>query len=620
MNLGELLIKLGVSEDEYWAQLQKIKQQTAKVGADIEKSLGNVKLTIDVNDKELTGLNKHLDLKVSHHKKVQSHFDSNPLTVKVDDRALKTLNQRLADLERGITIPIGIDTKSVRVSADSPSGAKGTDRIVKAIEAQGKKSAGEKVAGAIAAPIKAAGSVVKSTIGTIATGSLEKVGRDLSADLSEGLSSGLRQELSYTIGSLDYIGEEIGKDVIKGIISSLGRDGQAIEQAIAQAIGQPVINREGAAVRGQSAEKRSQKNASAKAQSAREFAFFQQNLPEINQQKGEAAFDRKRLQLNAKRVQIKIDEFAEKLGQASIQDQVSEIDEAIAQISKDSGQAKDPAQIESLANKAKQLTNSRSRLLERLDSIREVAEARFEAEIKTIQNIDDQIIARERQLGQYAQAAEGALELGVRSGAKAAKRSPASNPDFFNELAKGARPIERSPASNPDFFNELAKEVAKVSDVAVSAATIPQLRADPELAAGTRATYRPGKNLIAVPEATFKAIENGKATADQIEDLVHELRHSVQFAFGTRKIAQGADPSLGLLSPNRSEARKLGRRIEASTDAAPGDPAAQQNSRAIEQDAYVFAERFTKQIAESLKRQTAEASVYRERGHWWGSG
>ena len=582
MNLGELLIKLGVSEDEYWAQLQKIKQQTAKVGADIEKSLGNVKLTIDVNDKELTGLNKHLDLKVSHHKKVQAHFDSNPLTVKVDDKALKTLNQRLASLERGITIPVGIDTKSVRVAADSPSGARGTDRIVKAIENQGKKSAGEKVAGAIAAPIKAAGSIVKSTIGTIATGSLEKVGRDLSADLSEGLSSGLRQELSYTLGSLGYIGEEIGKDVIKGIISSLGRDGQAIEQAIAQAIGQPVINREGAAVRGQATADRRKKKSVAKDQASLEAEFVSQNLPEILEKGNEVKIDRERLQRIGEKLKAEFNEFSERLGRAEIDAEIAEVDEAIKKLSEELSATEDPKKSKVLAGRAKQLASRKNRLRERVDSIHDIAIKHFDSKIRSISDIDDQLVNREREVGRFGQAFEAAQSLGA--------------PKIKNE----AKVPHLVPTANPTRFNAIARQVASQSGVDLTDIQIPNLVKSGAIKGQTEALYTPQGNKVEVPPELYAAIKSGELTAKQIETVVHELRHAIQLGFGKNKITDGVVEGVDLITPNRQESRKLGRRIERSVGSSSSS-----SVRALEQDAYVFADRFSQEISAQIARELA---------------
>ena len=61
-------------------------------------------LVVKVDDKELTKLNKHLELKRTHHKSVQQYFNSNPLTVKTDDRDIDRSIQKVKELRSEIDL------------------------------------------------------------------------------------------------------------------------------------------------------------------------------------------------------------------------------------------------------------------------------------------------------------------------------------------------------------------------------------------------------------------------------------------------------------------------------------------------------------------------------------
>lgn len=594
LDLGQLLLKIGVSEEEYYAQLERIRQRTAQVGDRIESEIA--KISISVDDSELDGLNRHLDKKVAHHKRVQQAFDRNPLKVKVDGRSLTELNKKLDRLEKGVSIPVSVDNSGLKEANRSAVGKEGSDRIVNAIknlestvQAQGTKSVGDRVGEAVAAPVRAVGSVVSGTVGQVATGALEKFGRDAIAPLSSGLSSGLQQELSYTIGSFDYLGEQIGRDVIKGIIYQLGREGEQVEEAIAQILGPQNVAREGAAVRGRAANVRAAASKDARSQAEREYNFVRQNLDPIKEQGEQAQENRQRLISNAQRVQQQVDEYFEKLGGAEIEDRIKEIQQSIEALSERAGNEQSPNAANALMNQAKALSARRSSLMQRLDELRKAAEKRFDRELGIIENIDLQILAKERELGRYGSAVDNALALGIKP--------------------NGAQSAPRRQTSVPSTFEAIAQQVAGASNVSITSAQIPNLVASSNISDKLKdaAQYKPGSNTVEVSQQMLDAIKSNQLSAEQIETVVHELRHAVQLGFGTRKINQGAE--IDLLRPNREESRRLGRRIELST----GDRSTQ-NVRRLEQDAYVFADRYAKQIAESIKRAAASDKFLRDVG------
>ena len=92
-SLGDLILELGIDSSRFDRQMREAESRATSFGAKLEGKINNLKVNVD--DRALTGLNRHLDLKVKHHKQVQDVFTLNPLTVKVDDRALTNLNVQL---------------------------------------------------------------------------------------------------------------------------------------------------------------------------------------------------------------------------------------------------------------------------------------------------------------------------------------------------------------------------------------------------------------------------------------------------------------------------------------------------------------------------------------------
>lgn len=97
MELGQLLIDVGISESSLSNIENKLKERAARI------STFTLKSTID--DSALTKLNKHLDLKVSHLKEVNSYFTNNPITPIVNFNQTSRLKNELKsilDLQKAI--------------------------------------------------------------------------------------------------------------------------------------------------------------------------------------------------------------------------------------------------------------------------------------------------------------------------------------------------------------------------------------------------------------------------------------------------------------------------------------------------------------------------------------
>ncbi|MEO1521983.1 MAG: hypothetical protein AAFU78_14560, partial [Cyanobacteria bacterium J06633_2] len=119
--LGELLLDLGIDMSRYDEQILEAEQKAFSMATRIQSIMGGVKidapsladelkLTPQVDDRQLTELNKHLELKRSHFSQVQRFFDRNPLTPKASGSFAKDFEQQLDQVQRTATAnPIRVD-------------------------------------------------------------------------------------------------------------------------------------------------------------------------------------------------------------------------------------------------------------------------------------------------------------------------------------------------------------------------------------------------------------------------------------------------------------------------------------------------------------------------------
>jgi tape measure domain-containing protein len=161
---------------EFNLQINDISRQIAEVKKQIEQSkveisltfnqksinkLNQIKLTPKVDLKPLHDLNKLLDVKLAHYKKVQKYFNDNPLIVKSGNVTQQSTKRSASNSNL-----IDFKSKDLRESI--------TDSIVAGIKESEKTGVFEKAGSLIASPFKMAGKAVSGLLfgATIAIGSL----------------------------------------------------------------------------------------------------------------------------------------------------------------------------------------------------------------------------------------------------------------------------------------------------------------------------------------------------------------------------------------------------------------------------------------------------------------
>lgn len=214
--------------------LDKLNKQIAE----IQKT----KYTLDVavNDKRLSDLNKHLNLKVKHLDETIKHFKSNPVIVSVDDSQLVQLNRGLTDLKQlskqnfslhfdtseiireiknikkeiqAQRFRIGIDTNNLQQQIQTAlSNNNKISLNLRVKEREGDKYNFREVTTAIKSVEKAVRENKKSVLGTVLTGSFETFGNVITTSFIRSLKKDLNIDVNaITRPITKFIGKPLSK-------------------------------------------------------------------------------------------------------------------------------------------------------------------------------------------------------------------------------------------------------------------------------------------------------------------------------------------------------------------------------------------------------------------------
>lgn len=195
MELGQLLIDIGISESSLSGIENKLKERAAKISDFV--------LTPRVDDGQLTKLNAHLDLKISHLKSVNSYFSNNKITPQVDLSQVNTLKaslQEIAGLQTKIInnnrlVSTGQSSSSVSIKGTTTSSS--SSQSSDSSEAQ--KKATENLTNKLLVSLNK--SIVQgfnksinnfNPLSELTKGIFERFGHNLTDDLTKGTKNALK--------------------------------------------------------------------------------------------------------------------------------------------------------------------------------------------------------------------------------------------------------------------------------------------------------------------------------------------------------------------------------------------------------------------------------------------
>ncbi|WP_445634544.1 tape measure protein [Nostoc sp. DSM 114161] len=477
--------------------------------------------------------------------------------------------------------------------------------------------------GVVLSPLKsAAGAAI-----TVFTGAGLKLGEELSTGITTGIKTSIKDALSNTIGSGSVVGEALGEAIASGLGTAIkSRFPNALKQATQvtkEILGEDKVTAAGAASRAKAQASQNQQREVAVTQLQKEFqkSVAKGEGARARQLKGEIdaaapglaadtqsftaeyAAEQKRLQEAAARFRVIL--TPERLIKKRVKEyeaQVKKYEQAIAQLEQQ-GNKQQAAQLRQVLSQLQAPNTDPSKISEQ--------ELRFQqtAQLSKIQN---QFVARNLQQRFGARA----TDLQQRKAELAPKiQEYDSITGRIGGIARGlevlgadpipqeTKPVAKSRPTQPQLYRNIFQEVLGLSGVGnVDPSLIPKLAISGKLRAGAFGTYDPARNQIDVSKEAYELIQKGKLDAQAIETLVHEVRHALQFDFGRADVATGK-AAIPLLSPNAQETRQLGRRIEQSVEVQ--SPELQPISRKLEADAYVFASRNSKGVAQKLQKESA---------------
>jgi hypothetical protein len=286
--VGSIGIELKLEREQFDADLQSLEALQNKAlkfspilnTGDISKQMGqfgdrSFKVTAIVDDKQLTALNKHLDLKQRHFAQVSGYFKSAALTPKVDLTGIKALDGQLDSIRSNIeslsgsSVSVGVDVdssaidaalgklqslqtraaQSVRVASSGGTDTTQTEEdITKAIERGFKKASANSPAKAlmdglfksVTAPVRLAFDVSKGALSATIQGMVLGATQEISKSLGGGVSRALEQSLSG-VGGTGAIGEALGETLVGGVLQGVKNLDQLPALVASQISGLPDI-------------------------------------------------------------------------------------------------------------------------------------------------------------------------------------------------------------------------------------------------------------------------------------------------------------------------------------------------------------------------------------------
>lgn len=646
--LEEIFIDFGANFSKLDATLDAAVARSKVAAQKIDAAMGRP-LTAKVDDRQLTALNAHLDLKKKHYAEVQNFINTHPITPKFDDHEVRSAYEsvkRLQSLGGSSTIHVKMTSESrggrdnrQQHSVDHRAVAKGVkdgikdsaDVLTKVIKDAGSKGVVGTAVSAVAAPFKMVGSLASNILSGLSMGVLLPIGQQI----GDGLADGIEDALGETLGSFGLLGRKGGAALTKGIADLLRQEApgtfgplfDALEADISEFLGKQDVQVAAAAKRMRDRQKQTKQKGEALEQVTYERKQTIRDLPNFREQQAKVQAREKIIQERGKALQLEFDAFnaeqsqgldAKSVAQKLNTQRKRQIDltNSLLKAIPKTGDI-DTSKLEEIYTKFNRPEDEQKikEIYLRLLSDRKNPEYGYRDAIESGLNQLKQDIKpeelspieiksfssnyfktlREELQKQQKQLQEDIKELTliqqdlVKFGQRAMQQK---------EFARSLRPNSSLPAS----YESILQQVAALSGVQFSEEQAPKLVPSAALGAG-EARYQAEGNQIVLSKDTFEALQRGTLTEQMVKTLAHEIRHGFQMGFGS---VEGVNAGfqgkslIDLLKPTYAEAASLGGRIEASARGGVGGT--MESRRRIEADAYVFEERFGSEIFAQMNR------------------
>ncbi|MFM6603949.1 MAG: hypothetical protein ACKPH3_07705, partial [Dolichospermum sp.] len=345
----------------------------------------------------------------------------------------------------------------------------------------------------------------------------------------------------------------------------------------------------------------------AERQFSEEYIGLIGNVQGIRNRKDALSAQRNKLQEHAKQVAGQMRKYQEELGIRELEDSAKSTAERLREIT--SQMLSNPeSDITSLQQESDSLQMSLTDIVKRMSEIRQQAALRLKDEIDLINEVHDELSKKELQLNtELDELPKKELQFNTELGSpelidKVKKLSRARLDKSANKTAQPDKSANKT--AQPEAYKLIYNEVLKYSNIDPSQAIMPELKINPNMPARVRGLYDYKTNQVVVSQDFYDVIKSGKMAIDQFDTITHELRHAVQFDFGRIK-ADVEAPAIKLISPSSEQLSRFATTIEGSVTHAvthSGKPENEPRIRAIEADAYAFADNVKDSIALSVEK------------------
>lgn len=579
MDVGTIKVRLAFDESSINSAFADMEAKA--------KKFNSLLLTPKVDDSQLTALNKHFDLKIADHKKVERHFASNILRPRVDSDSLKIATRQFEQLRDVLKDIDRIQSKPARPTR-SPSNYNTSDRSSSSTPDNSKlaRDIGSEVSKAIrgslisrivGAPARAVASGIKA----ISTGLVEGATFQVSQRAGKGLSDSVEKALGGTIGSSELLASKLSDKFIAAIKGKLPKElTDELSASIREAIGAQDV------IIDQAVEASNRRKTTKRKRNTAQNEIVEQTRDELRN-----AYDTQesrdnltnRLQSNQSD-QTKLTDLASNLQQKAFSFQASgevpkEFTDNVLPELIESENKKNSALIENLKQKEfKYLTTletinnklasaTDTKVIDRLNVLKSSTTEKLNFTQSSLSEIEKTIptdsIDIQQSYNNYLDEVSASIyeNLAALSEVEEQLTEQIAKADEqiknSNEKVKGKRSSGKKIADPeiPEQYREIFSEVAGKN---VSKSSIPKLVVDDAklTAQNAEASYSPESNVVKVTSEFKAALEANALSNEQVATLMHELEHGIQFAFGSREGIDAArnNRSLNdLITPTQEE-------------------------------------------------------------------
>lgn len=674
-DLGKTVGNIGVKPITIKADTSQFNKKLQETIKEISKSAPEISVGFD--KQSFVALSDSLDSIKSQYISLQDYFNSNPITIKgsvkvdtsdVRKRLEATLNSTvniktsggtseniLKDFESNLPKAIEKGFRSANTKGLGSlllGGIGGIGKLIFSTVLGGIGLIGSGIVGLITIPFKSA----FQGISTIATGSLLKLGEDLSSDVSSGLKTAINSALSGVVGDSSLFGEAIGTvlstvigDKLGGTVNSISKQ---VKSLMTEILGTEKVAVASAVQRSKQGVSKADKNTAAE-QVQKEFQAASKaklparakqlqsevaaDLPQLQEDQAEfnAVFNPYMAKVKAASKEISVKLTPEELIKLRVQAYEKDIKRfRAAQIQAEkSGDKGKASQIGSLISQLKapdvdvtKITSNELRLAE----VQQTANLQVAFENKAAQKFAKQRAdLAKRQVAINAkikefQAIEKTLENVskdleiIGSPAPVAKNNiqainvPAAE-DYSDAALKRKVKAKKREAEianilslneqqqQPYLYKNIVQGVAQnYIGQGVNPSQIPKLKVN--TAEGTGGAYDVATNSIALAESLLvKLKENLPLLEEEVSTLVHEIIHALDMDFGNRT----PDSPVRSLKPNQEEIKLIGERVEFSSRYGREGKEDQEKLRQTEINANVGQIRYTPSIFAATRKSQA---------------